>query len=532
VKKQYKYILLTLVVLLILVTLYHIPREEIVIIEEYSNVQRLPVIRPDYIGTVIPPNIAPLNFIIEEPGTHYYVKIHSTRGEAIKVYSKTSKIIIPLARWKKLLNANHNQKLNFDVYIKETNGKWKRFETITNTITDDEIDGYLVYRLLNVQYNFSKNLSIIQRNIQKYDESLLINSRSFEYGCLNCHTFLNNNPNNMIIHIRGKPSGSRMLLIQNGEVLNVASTTRFGSRPAAYSSWHPSGKLLAFSFNKVCQFFHTSRSATRDGLDHNSGLAFFDIDSKTIWYESSLSDPDWLETYPTWSPDGKYLYFSSAPLLWHPDSEEVPPDRFEENRYDLKRISYNLESGKFGEIETVLSAEETGLSILEPRVSPDGRFLLFCMMTYGCFPTLNPTSDIYLMNLKTGDYKCLPFNSDKSESWHSWSSSSRWFVFSSKKGDGLFMKPYFSYIDENGTCYKPFLLPQKDPAFYDSFYKIFQLPELIKEPIPMKKRELLRAIYSPIIIEGEQTVTSATPQKTSATPQKSSKPITKPKTIE
>ena len=174
-------------------------------------------------------------------------------------------------------------------------------------------------------------------------------------------------------------------------------------------------------------------------------------------------------------------------------------------------------------METVLSAKKTGLGILEPRISPDGRFLLFCMLTYGAFPTLNPTSDLYLMDLKTGDYESLPCNSDKSDSWHSWSSNSRWFVFSSKRGDGLFMKPYFCYIDKNGKTYKSFILPQKDPAYYDSFYKIYQLPELIKKPISVKSRDLIQAIYSPLKIEGELLITSATPSQktnTNSRPQK------------
>ena len=319
----------------------------------------------------------------------------------------------------------------------------------------------------------------------------------------------------MFIHIRGKPYGSGMLLIQNGKITNLETRTKFGSRPAAYSSWHPSGRLIVFSFNKVTQFFHTERMATRDGLDLDSGLAFFDVESKSIKYKSVLSARNRLETFPTWSPDGKYLYFCSAPMLWPPDSDDIPPDRYEENRYDLMRISYDIEKDELGELETVLSAKETGLCILEPRISPDGRFLLFCMSTYGAFPTLNPTSDLYLMDLKTGDYSPLAGNSDKSESWHSWSSNSRWFVFSSKRGDGLFSKPYFCYIDANGKTYKPFVLPQKDPTYYDSFYKIYQLPELIIKPISVKYKDLIRAIYSPNRIEGQ---TSATPQKTPVTP--------------
>ena len=89
-----------------------------------------------------------------------------------------------------------------------------------------------------------------------------------------------------------------------------------------------------------------------------------------------------------------------------------------------------------GQPETVLSAKETGLSILLPRVSPDGWFLLFCMCRYGCFPAFHPTSDLYLMDVAKGPTRSAPINREFSESWHSWSSNSRWIAFSSKRGEG------------------------------------------------------------------------------------------------
>ncbi len=511
----------------LIVLVFYIKYGDTVNIEKYVLANRLPNIRPDYSGTIIPPNIAPLNFIVEEFGTDYYVKIYSSDGEEIEVFSKTPNIVIPINSWKRLLSMNHNQKLCFDVYVRAINGDWTRFGTITNTISNAEIDGYIVYRLFRLQYNYGKKFDLYQRNIQNYDESLVLSNKSFGeslvssnrslgYGCMNCHTFLNNNPDNMILHLRGRPNGSRMLIIQNGEIKNVYSQTKFGSRPASYISWHPSGRLLVFSFNKICQFFHSARMETRDGLDFDSGLAFYDVDSKTIKYKSVLLDSDRLESYPTWSPDGKFLYFSSAPRLWPADCEDVPPDRYKENRYDLMRVTYDIEKNELGEIETVLSAKETGLGILQPRVSPDGRFLLFCMLTYGAFPTLNTSSDIYLMDLKTGEYRPIAGNSDKSESWHSWSSNSHWFVFSSKKGDGLFLKAYFCYVDENGKTYKPFVLPQKNPSFYDSFYKLYQLPELIKKPIRLKEKNFVKAINLLTKIPGIEPITSATPSQPSA----------------
>ena len=87
----------------------------------------------------------------------------------------------------------------------------------------------------------------------------------------------------------------------------------------------------------------------------------------------------------------------------------------------------------------------------------------------------------------------LRVNSNRSESWHAWSSNGRWIVFASKRRDGLFGRLYISYVDADGRTRKPFLLPQEDPAFYDSFLKTYNVPEMIKEPVQIHWRHLLEA---------------------------------------
>ncbi len=144
----------------------------------------------------------------------------------------------------------------------------------------------------------------------------------------------------------------------------------------------------------------------------------------------------------------------------------------------------------------MLTAAQTGMSISEPRASPDGRYLVFCMSAYGGFPVYQPSSDLYLMDLRNGKHRRLQCNSDASESWHCWSSNSRWIVFSSKRDNSWLARPYFSYIDAAGQEHKPFLLPQKDPAFYDTWLKSYNIPELITGPITVPQEELLRAIHS------------------------------------
>ena len=510
-KKLYKYLLMALLLFGILsAALVYATRDNRVIIENYTSINRKPKIRPDYCDTVIPPNIAPLNFLLQEKGLHYCVKISSRAGQPIEVFSKTGKIIIPEKPWHKLLNQNKGQELYFDVFVKTENNQWHRYQTITNKIAAEPIDGFLVYRRMRPLYSKWKEMGIYQRNLHSFDESVVLNNKSFKLGCVHCHTFLANNTDRMLMHVRSF-NGPSMLLIENGKASNIDSRTSFSTAPMGYTGWHPSGKLIVFTVYKVFQFFHTTGLQVRDVYELDSALGYYLFDSKIVKTSPQLSKKDRLETYPNWTPDGRYLYFCSAPMLW-PQEQRKIPEQYNQVKYDLHRISYDLETDTWGKLETVLSAEQTGLSIIQPRISPDGRFILFCMCQYSCFPAFQPSSDLYLMDLNTGRYERLACNSDQSESWHCWSSNNRWIVFSSKRGTGLFSKGYFSYIDQNGKAHKPFLLPQKDPTFYDSFTYLYQMPELIKTPIPVTGERLAKLIRSPLQLNTQIPVTAASPE--------------------
>jgi hypothetical protein len=483
-------------------------------IEKYSSIDHPANIYPDYCDIIIPPNIAPLNFLVEERGSQYCVKIYSTKGSSIEIFSRSPKIKIPQSRWHELLHVNRGKQINFDVFVKTSNvtrtsAQWNRFSTITNKIANEDIDGFLAYRKIHPGHGFWRKMGIYQRDLCCFEESLILDNDYFKGGCLNCHTFCNNRTDKMLIGIRSQLYNSSELLIENGNVNKIG--TKFG-----YTSWHPSGRVAAYSINNVQQFYHTAKSEVRDVIDLDSLLAYYIVESKTIKTSPGISKKDRLETYPAWSADGNYLYFCSAPLTW--SGHNIIPSKFNEIKYDLVRISYDIDNDTWGEPETILSAQDTGKSILLPRISPDGRWLLFCMCNYGCFPVYQESSDLYIMNLeaaqRTGkyEYRRLEINSNKSESWHSWSSNGRWIAFSSKRNSGVFTRTYISYVDLEGKVYKAMLLPQEDPTYYDSCLLTYSVPELIQEPVVVRKEKLGRAVRSSQKISGQMPVTMASPK--------------------
>ncbi len=480
-----KYIILAGILAVLFVAAWLLIRHNNPEIKIFSEYSRLPVISPDYSETVIPPNIAPLNFTIKEKGTRYYVKIYSGQGDTIRIFRKGPRIKIPAKKWEKLLGQNKGQYLYIDVFIKEDRGRWGKYKTISNRIAREEIDGYLVYRLINPGYILWDQLGIYCRNIQNFNEQIVLVNDVADGDCMNCHSFCNNNAGNMIFHIRGDLNGT--ILCQDGKIKKINTATAYTMSPGTYPSWHPGGRLIAFSVNKIMQEFHATGSEKIEVYDRASDIILYDIDANMITTSPVVSTKQ-RESMPTWSPDGKYLYYCVAPEL----SKRL---LYDSTRYDLMRISYDIESNEWGEPETILSSRETGLSISWPRISPDGRYLVFCMSDHGYFSIHYPSSDLYVMDLETGKYKCLDIiNSDNVESYHSWSRNGRWIVFTSKRLNGLCSRPYFSYFDENGIAHKPFILPQKDPEFYNTFLQNYNIPEMVSNPVNINKWDLTRIV--------------------------------------
>ncbi len=82
-------------------------------------------------------------------------------------------------------------------------------------------------------------------------------------------------------------------------------------------------------------------------------------------------------------------------------------------------------------------------------------------------------------------------NSDDTESYHSWSSNGRWVVFSSRRTDGIFTRPFFAHIDADGhAASKPFELPMQDPDRHRQLLKSYNVPELMRGPVKLTPQQI------------------------------------------
>jgi hypothetical protein len=451
---------------------------------EVSSTDRTPKIEPDYSELILPSNIAPLNFKINEEGDAFYIKVSGEAGEHFAVRGNRRAVVhFPEGKWKRLLRANEDKMISFQVFTKR-DGKWVTYKTFKNKVASQEIDPYLYYRLLYPGYENWSEISIVQRSLESFDEKAVIENNVVGQNCVNCHAFNNQNTEDFMFHMRGNLGGT--YFAEGNDLKKVNLKTKEMQNGAVYPRWHPSGKYVAFSSNKVVQQFHATANKKIEVSDLNSSLVLYDLEENEIMQIPVDLEKQFMDTYPEWSPDGRFLYFCRAPQI----AENYD---YRDTRYNLYRVGFDPEKRTFSAPEMVFDASALGKSVSFPRISPNGGILIFTLHDYGCFSIWHKEADLYSIDLKDLQVAKCDNNSAFTESYHSWSKNGRWLVFSSKRGDGITARPYISFVDKNGKTSKPFVLPQKDPEFYRGFIKTFNVPEFASADVNFKPGKLRKA---------------------------------------
>ncbi len=465
---------------------------------QYTNV--VPAIYPDWHGITIPINIAPLNFIIQEEGDEWVVTARSKNDMQIVVSADGNTVCWEEETWHELLDSCKADTLYMDVYA-SVEGKWLKYTPIKCYVSPDVIDSYLSYRLIEPSFVLYENLSINQRNLTNFEERVIFNNgrpvEDFRGKCINCHSFQDyNRTDRMQFHVREYRGGT--MIAENGNVKKVNLKTGDVLSAGVYPAWHPTQNLIAYSTNLTRQHFHSKNTQKVEVIDLASDLVLYDVDQNVV--TTICNDSNAMETFPSWSPDGKYLYYVSAA---YPEGiardKETLFEHYQNIHYDIYRRSFNISERTFSEPDTIFKASAMHRSATFPRISPDGRYLLFTMGDYGTFHIWHKSSDLYIMDLQTSDIRPLALvNSLEAESYHSWSSNGSWIVFSSRRDDGSYTRPYFSYF-KDGKASKPFILPQKDPHYYTLLMKSFNVPEFMVKPVNVSRKRWVDAAEGPAV---------------------------------
>ena len=483
----------------------------------FSSLEEQADIYPDYRDIVIPPNIAPLNFQLRDSlASDMVVEITSCPAEGTTGKESISLLVaaceeeltlhLDTTEWRNLLTAHRGKSLRIHVYAQHPTG-WVRYRSHTLTVAQEDIDAYLSYRLIEPGYEMYRQLGLYQRNLTNWDvHTIYENNRSYkseDNHCINCHNYQNYSTEKMLFHVRANHGGTILVEGDKARKVQVKDSTILTA--GVYPSWHPKHPWVAFSTNKTGQTFHIYGEEKIEVIDEASDLLFYDAEKNEV--KHILRTPEYLETFPCWSPDGKTLYFCRAyepGLVEVPDSLKAPAllQHYDSVYYNLMSIPFDEATRQFGTPRVEIACDSLHKSCTVPRVSPDGRYILYTLGDYGQFHIWHKSSDLWVKDLECDTcYALTEANSPDVDSYHTWSSNGRWIVFSSRRMDGNYTRPFIAYFDRQGKSHKAFCLPQEDPRHNVLLLKSYNVPELTRDAVRVSEPTLRECIYH---TDGEQ----------------------------
>ena len=461
---------------------------------ESVPVDSVPEIYPDYTDVVVPCNIAPLTFRIEEDGSDFVTRF--TAGNTQAVYGGRE-VCISSGDWRMLLAQALGDTIKVEVFA-ESGGKWNAYKSFPVIVSSDSIDPYISYRLIPPSYVAYEKLTISQRNLSNYDEKVIYSNKLVssepDGQCINCHAYKNYKTDNMQFHVRQYLGGT--VFVHNGVAKKVNMKTDSTISAGVYPFFNPKYDVVAYSVNNTGQIFHTKNPNKVEVQDQASDVIIYDPVREVVTHVANA--PDCLEVFPAWSPDGEMLYYCSA---YFPDRDKDMPHveemirNYKDIKYDILSRPWNPVTGEFGAVDTVFAASAIGKSATFPRISPCGRYLLFALAEYGCFHIWHKDADLYVMDLATREVWPLEkANSSFPESYHAWSSTGKWILFASRRDDTNYSRLYIAHMNDDGTSDKAFLLPQKNSEFYDYFDRSYNVPEFMVEPVRISPHDFVEVV--------------------------------------
>lgn len=459
--------------------------------KQYVDVQEDTLkIYPDYKNIIIPQNIAPLNFVVDNQADCWWVCVKSSEGNALLTMSDDDrKFCFSKKEWNKIMSENVSKTLWVDVYMKKKNTCYK-YPSFKWTVVADSIDPYVTCRLIEPLYNAVGRITLSQFDLENgtykdlADNKRFIDDVSREDGpkCVNCHTKQRNGSGNALFFCRGKVGG--MVLTYNGKTQFVDTKVGDLRVSAVFSAWHPTKPYIAFSNNKVMQLFMSKADSKIEPLDFYSDLLMYDIERNEVSY--ILQTPHQMEMNPYWSADGKYVYYCSSDSLLNNQNVLL----YKNMKYDLMRVAFQEDSLTWGKPEMVYHATAEGKSVSKPKISPDNRYVLFTLSDFGGYHYSHPDADLYIYDLEKK--QALPLdsiNTERAEGIGDWSNTGRWILVSSRV-DGTYTRLFLSYFDNEGIAHKRFQLPHEDPLFDRDMMKNYNAPEFGTNDVKMTPIEL------------------------------------------
>jgi tetratricopeptide (TPR) repeat protein len=314
------------------------------------------------------------------------------------------------------------------------------------------------------------------------------------YTCANCHSFsadgkwlgidvdgsINNKGLYAVVPVQKQMTIRDRDLVAWNPDRSIANT-----RVGFMSQVSPDGKYVLSTFAGPGQNTPSSYFLA-NFKDYRFLQVFYPTRGILAWYNRATGirkslpgadDPHYSQSNGVWSPDGKYIVFARAEAR-NPYSPGQPPalaanDPNETQiQYNLYRIPFN--DGLGGKAEPIEGASNDGMSNNFPKVSPDGRWIVFVKCRNGFL--MRPDSELWIVPATGGVARRLRANMSPMNSWHSFSPNGRWLVFSSKSRSP-YTQMYLTHIDANGNDSPPIYIDNSTAA-----NRAVNIPEFVNIP--------------------------------------------------
>jgi tetratricopeptide (TPR) repeat protein len=314
------------------------------------------------------------------------------------------------------------------------------------------------------------------------------------HTCANCHSF-SLDGKTMGIDVDGPKNDKGLyaivpiranMSIRNQDMVSWNTDMGVGkSRVGFMSQVSPDGKYVLSTFAGPDQNIPSSFFVT-NFKDYRFLQVFYPTRGILAWYDRATGrrqplpgadDPRFVQTDGVWSPDGKFVVFARAEARDPSPDGQIPATHANDPnevqiQYNLYRIPFN--DGKGGQPEPIAGASDNGMSNNFPKVSPDGRWVVFVKCRNG--QLMRPDSQLYIIPSSGGTARRMRANTSLMNSWHSFSPNGRWLVFSSKSRS-VYTQMYLTHIDEQGQDSPPIYIDNSTAA-----NRAVNIPEFVNIP--------------------------------------------------
>ena len=440
--------------------------------------------------------------------------------DALKFLTDTPRWRVPDDVWERLkTSAVAGRRARLELRGVDRTGLWStgrpgvhRSKPVRFAFAADAVDNAIVYRAVAPPFHRKKTPDLFVRDVRRRKPTCFLSAR--QQYCLNCHTFSAKSGTSGKLALQVRYTGNERRKHYTYLAVFDLDTQRgrktilpFEMQMTTFMAWSPasgpdgtqgagpSGTRLVFSANQSIWPFYPIVFETQSVGQPTSDLAVYDTTTETVGLVAGASDPDLIEIYPAWTPDGEAIVFSRAAPTRHPiwtqfEIWEIPYKRRVRGRARRvcdatgEPIGWIARDAGTGDGSTRREKQ----SSFYARFSPDGKWLSWVQADYGSL--IKASSDIYIMRWQPrGKVIRLRCNArHAADSWHTWSSNSRWIAFATKREDGVYARVYMTHIDADGRDSPAVRLPMTDPLLRVSF----NLPEFLSE-VP--------TIYEPRLFE-------------------------------